>query len=531
MSQVNTQQQSVKHTLESKMGYMSLMDDTYATHVSKGKNDEHEASQARAMADPVHLCKSYDSLSKIDKYKLHKEHKKRVAKNQFVQESELHSSYMEHVMAKKVEGSETMTQEDLFKEVKRGDCSQMQLLDGVLRNRAATEYMMRQDVQQLFYGDDIAAIVQRIKTRNPQTSEPTTEMLNPLLRMGISLMMNSDDVDPAVKEKFRKVDEALNTELMVATIIKRRGDNPKNDLLMEFTKNDWARNFQSQKFLFKTMFMCQLGRLKKVTKDRVPPSEGWSGSVANAFAHCSRVMVTFPGDDPGSYNEQAQKRMIGSYKGLAGFETRGGATHTMSRKKKGGGKPKEVKFFSPLHQSGMDVAIGGLGNGGIPKGREGYGTSRRLHNDGTCGHVFMHMEEGTKDKHAGMLIGFESDAYQMTNQTGHTHDKKATGEFASSFGGQRCDEIGDKYGGRTADLSYMQPEYFTYLMELADTAFTMLMQNKSANGAFDIEGMTRRVCGGVMSRDDLIQFVADLTSIVGHQQTQQAIGSHFPERM
>lgn len=52
-----------------------------------------------------------------------------------------------------------------------------------------------------------------------------------------------------------------------------------------------------------------------------------------------------------------------------------------------------------------------------------------------------------------MLMGMESDAHGVMNQMGHTHDIHATLEKASSFGGQRTDEVGNKYGGRQCDLS------------------------------------------------------------------------------
>ena len=71
----------------------------------------------------------------------------------------------------------------------------------------------------------------------------------------------------------------------------------------------------------------------------------------------------------------------------------------------------------------------------------------------------MHVQEGNKDEFSGLLIGFESDAPGYTNQTGHTH-KLGNGEFASSFGGMRQDETGDKYGGRMVDLSGIEAKVF-----------------------------------------------------------------------
>jgi hypothetical protein len=62
-------------------------------------------------------------------------------------------------------------------------------------------------------------------------------------------------------------------------------------------------------------------------------------------------------------------------------------------------------------------------------------------------------KEGDEEHYGAMLMGMESDAHGVMNQMGHTHDIHATPEKASSFGGQRTDEVGNKYGGRQCDLS------------------------------------------------------------------------------
>lgn len=62
-------------------------------------------------------------------------------------------------------------------------------------------------------------------------------------------------------------------------------------------------------------------------------------------------------------------------------------------------------------------------------------------------------KEGDEEHYGAMLMGMESDAHGVMNQMGHTHDIHATPEKASSFGGQRTDEVGKKYGGRQCDLS------------------------------------------------------------------------------
>lgn len=81
-------------------------------------------------------------------------------------------------------------------------------------------------------------------------------------------------------------------------------------------------------------------------------------------------------------------------------------------------------------------------------------------------------KEGDEEHYGAMLMGMESDAHGVMNQMGHTHDIHATPEKASSFGGQRTDEVGNKYGGRQCDLSKKSAREITRWM----TAFERKMQ-------------------------------------------------------
>ena len=424
------------------------------------------------------------------------------------------SSYMPKILASEVtvEGTK-MTQQQLFDQVtQRHDYTHMQNLDSVLRNRAATMYIM--DPQhRLNENETPDQYITRLKaqyTANPE--QLTTAMMHPLFRMGISCMINSPEVDQATKDKYRQLDALLNKEIMIATLatIPKTCTDPGN----EITQDDVTRSVQSQVFMIKMLAATHLGRLKKVVKEP-PSSDNWSGPVANAFAHCSRVMFTLPGDRNPGYKER-ERRMHEGFQLQAPFKTRGGATHSMSRKRKSAtSKATEVKFFSPRSQYGMNVAVGGLGNNGIPAADQSV---RKLRNNGSCGHLYMHFEEGTESKHAGMLIGFESDAYKVMNQTGHVHDKKATGEFASSFGGQRCDEIGEKYGGRVVDLGDINVRKFTDFMGLINGVTTELFRKGVAGDAQAQQSLTElatMLSGDLMNATQMEAFVKKLYELQG----------------
>lgn len=130
----------------------------------------------------------------------------------------------------------------------------------------------------------------------------------------------------------------------------------------------------------------------------------------------------------------------------------------------------------------MNCAIGGLGNAGV--------SGKTICNDGSCGHFYSMYMEGDETHYGAMLMGLESDAYGVTNQMGHTHDIHATGEKASSLGGQRTDEIGNKYGGRQCDLSSLSAQDINAWL----SALERKMQDpdwwqKKGNTGSDIGGM------------------------------------------
>ena len=459
-------------------------------------------SKDEVYSGPSLKLKKFSSLTK-DEQKAEEAHYEEVkARNTFVKASELNTPYMLKVLSekKKIDGKE-ITQEELLNKVRQGDCSHMQQLDPVLRNRAATEYLIAHPIKQ-----SPEDFVESLKKER----YPMAAMMNPLLRMSISLVIHSKDVDDAMIEKYKKIDELLNKEIMMATITKRKC------MVHDFYEEDKDRNVRSQVFIMKTLLTTHVGRLQEKKKNGNPPSKDWSGSVANAFAHCSRVTFTLP-QDPNGFNAEAESNMNRYLWEKDGFFKRGGATHNLVQKRRFSNQDAvEKSQFTPFNQHGMNIAVGGLGNFGIPKGKE----QRKLKNDGSCGHLFMHFEKGDKEKHSGMLIGFESDAYGVMNQTGHVHDLAATGEFQSSFGGQRCDEIGEKYGGRVADLSDVDIYAYTELMALMDTVATNLLMAPRDDAEFvdanhemaqlELNDLAEQLCGDLMGEAQMKSFISRL---------------------
>jgi len=370
-----------------------------------------------------------------------------------------------------------LTLGETLEKVRNGDYSNFENLDLVLRNMVATKALgdLEKDYQPM--PDDPEVLCERIKG----TGDGVSALLNPALRLGLSLAQRSDGIPPEKQEYYRKLDEAMSTAVMVATLTtKANKDTVKNLAKKENPQlNDDAAgakadekilaNNAQQIQIAKRLLLMQLSTFSKMTevvRDGKKTMEGtpWDKSMAVALSHCSRVVLTMPSKTKtkraGDANsEQAHKRMWSRifYQANGGNDaqdnSRASSTHSIARRKvsQGGAGPhtsKEKKvLFNFIGQRGMNCAIGGLGNAGV--------NGQLISNNGSCGHFYSMFKEASTDEHGVMLMGLESDSAGVTNQMGHTHDAHATPEKASSLGGQRTDEVGAKYGGRQCDLTHM----------------------------------------------------------------------------
>jgi hypothetical protein len=283
-------------------------------------------------------------------------------------------------------------------------------------------------------------------------------------------------------EDCKKLDDLLNQRIMRNTLINEisveEGQKLIDDGVMTSEQLTQAkeRDLTSRTYIMKSLLLAQLGKFRKVSgKDK--KEENWDVSIASAFSHCSRVMYTLPSEHTkqtsSTYTPDMltdfRKKYVGDGQGITpgtGFEVRTSATHRASAAtKKGKAKEQKIRLGWYWDQSGINVAVGGLGKKGI--------AGRPLLNDGSCGHLYRYYRQGDKGEHGIMMLGFESDAYKKKNQLGHTHGL-GNGEYCSSFGGQRVDEIGNKYGGRTVDASGIDLDLVNEMFDKIDD----IMQNK-----------------------------------------------------
>ncbi len=389
----------------------------------------------------------------------------------------------EHVLDKKTsihtdKGTEEVTQEALFKEVLRtGDCSNLEKLDPVLRNLAAAKYM-----QGISFQSRVSSPEEVVNTLFK--SGGAAALMHPLFRLGISIMarggtLQGCELSGKNKTFYAKIEDLCNQRIMSATMYSA----PK--LKDQREPDELARNKTAQIFMMKNLLMCHLGKMQQVDTVKDPKTKkiisqttkSWPHGMATAFAHCSRVAFSMP--TPTAGDDAMLGDLMKTRKGEHGFKTRPAATHKLTRKRKTAGSMLiEGKPFitNLLGQYGMNVAVGGLDNDGVP-GQEGK--MRQIKNDGSGGHIFMHVDKGDADSYTGLLVGFESDAPGVYNQTGHKHGP-GNPEFMSSFGGLRVDEIGDKYGGRQVDLTGFTGDSLQDALNEFETRMTALM-NKAHN--------------------------------------------------
>ena len=390
------------------------------------------------------------------------------------------SKYMTSILEEKVDKCEegVKTQRQLYEKCRTGVFNDFEKLDPVLRDTLAIEYTREKLVSLYRTCRDLKKIVDAV-----DGSMGHEGLAHPLLRLGISLGMRGQvNYDGISAEDCKKLDDLFNQRIMRNTLInvmtKEEGDELVNGNLMtrEQLEEAKTRDINSKKYIMKSLLIAQLGKMKKVTGDDKAETR-WDASVASAFAHCSRVMYTLPSELvlKGRSDDELKnfrRRYIGEHGGIepgTGFEVRTSATHRASAgTKKSKAKEQKMRLGWYWDQSGINVAVGGLGKKGIG--------GRPLLNDGSCGHLYRYYRPGDYGEYGVMMLGFESDAYKKKNQLGHTHGF-GNGEYCSSFGGQRVDEIGNKYGGRTVDATGVDLNFADILFNIIDGMFNHINED------------------------------------------------------
>ena len=256
----------------------------------------------------------------------------------------------------------------------------------------------------------------------------------------------------------------------------------------QLADSDIARSQNSGDALLRLMFMMQLGNFQRTdgSKD-AKTNRAWDQTMANAFSHGGRTGFVFAGEDAkaagGTGTDAVFDAVFGAQGGAgAGVHVRAAGTHHMKTpevgkgmagyKEQGGiGAALSSKTDSSYQHFGMDMGIGGVGNLGTA-GEGGQG--QMINADGRSGHMYIGRRMGTASRKGGLLVGLESDSPYRMNQTGHMHNAAAQAEEGSSTGGLKVDIQGNKYGGRTVDLSGLSNKEMVATLAAFSTHFKSL---------------------------------------------------------
>ena len=262
----------------------------------------------------------------------------------------------------------------------------------------------------------------------------------------------------------------------------------------QLADSDIARAQNSGDALLRLMFMMQLGNFQRTdgSKD-AKTNRAWDQTMANAFSHGGRTGFVFAGEDAkaagGTGTDAVFDAVFGAQGGAgAGVHVRAAGTHHMKTpevgkgmagyKEQGGiGAALASKTDSSYQHFGMDMGIGGVGNLGTA-GEGGQG--QMINADGRSGHMYIGRKMGTASHKGGLLVGLESDSPYRMNQTGHMHNAAAQAEEGSSTGGLKVDIQGNKYGGRTVDLSGLSNKEMVATLAAFSTHFKGLRDSNEA---------------------------------------------------
>ena len=413
--------------------------------------------------------------------------------------------------------------ETLRRIIEEHDYSNFENLDELMRNRVATSALL--NFNEAFQINEHTT-VDEIMSHYREYSSGVSMFLDPALRLGFSLAQKTGGMPDWAKTLYRELDEAMSTEVMVATLTHKpdvktvasyyEKKKSKSKLAALYAAYDAIADNKAQQIqIAKRLLLMQLSVFHVPVKDKYgfEVSYSWDKTMAVALSHCSRVALTLPRlkEDSRVNNAQAHQRMWNAIytvngKNDAKDNSRMSSTHDIERRKvvRGVADRKDPGWvaiswekkvrFNFTGQRGMNCAIGGLGNNGVG--------GELLSNDGSCGHFYSMYKEADADHNGAMLMGLESDAAGVMNQMGHTHDIFATPEKASSLGAQRTDEVGEKYGGRQCDLSGMSAETITTWLKALENAMLGWQSQEGGMGSADAMEVMKLLAGKKMSAQD-----------------------------
>ena len=209
-------------------------------------------------------------------------------------------------MQEKLPHSQLTRQETLRNILDENDYSNFENLDSVMRNvvasSALSKFIQEYNVTE---ESDPETLCKEIQER----TEGVSGLLNPALRLALSLAQRTPGISDEMKQIFHRLDEAMSTAVMVATLthepdqskveqyFRNKGEENPSQRAKEAVVANRAQQIQ----IAKRLLLMQLSNFQKIN-DKNGGDEPWDKSMAVALSHCSRVALTLPRQEDGEYN-------------------------------------------------------------------------------------------------------------------------------------------------------------------------------------------------------------------------------------
>ena len=406
---------------------------------------------------------------------------------------------------------------DAVQRMQRGDVSKYNHVPQFLR-----EYYGRKALIEVFgSADEFPPMTEELARKLDRMT------VRPEFRDAISRLIDRGAVDRngnSVVQTLRSYDAYLNQRMLADTLKPVSGEEAGR-IRQKFPGQDGekmlADNTDRQRFLAKTLFLAQLGRVDLIEEDgsRRP----YQGPTAELFSHGSRVAFTLPaGEKPGQDMVYDAWRKNALDTGVL-FKGRF-ASHEMHRRQlDANGNPgrqfeeirirwkkqiKHVQFHKKLTtyfgNYGMNIPLGGMG-------RTFNGTDC-IDDRGSFGHLYVRTRKGDPTHCGAILIGFENAQPKKESCIGQLHNFKAISHDLSSFYSTKT-TFGKPIGGRETDLSHMTQEDLTMALSQFELGYQTLQERAKTDpeAARELTRLNQSLCGKRLSALEL----ANLLTSVG----------------
>lgn len=320
--------------------------------------------------------------------------------------------------------------------------------------------------------------------------------MDPSFRTGVSLGKHR----PEVAEEMKACDSYMNMHIMEQTMkpVSMEQAERVNDAVPGHANQVLKRNEDKQVFMAKLMFLSQLGRFdqNEVSGEKKP----YENTITEAFSHGGRTGFILP---PGNGQRKLFQTLFGAnYYDKSGIKGRLVATHEVKQQtyKKDGTIDQAFKekktSFSFKKQYGMNIALGGIGQVGPNK--------KPILDEGVDGHMYMNIRKGDRHTSGSLLVGIENEGPGKTGRLGHSHTAAATKSDQSAFMADK-QGLGKEIGGRTIDLSHIDPSTLTKLISDFEKGYRSMLQSAKENkkDMKDLLDLNRNLCGKYMQPEDM----------------------------